>query len=263
MIVGETRTVRHTETGETAFLFDATPILDITLPDGTAGTSPTVTDSSPSVAVLVHTLSAAVPFPQAGAYLLRWSMDVGEQDPIVRIETYFATWTDVHGFLRARLNRTNTQLSDATIDREMAILVRILMNDYPCLGDYNSLLGLDRAFFDDALALMVAAGLRGGLGRLPTDGDLVKRREGDTEYTFADRGKGLGESQEMVWLTDAWAALRRIGCIADGLPDVRAGLRWALVGRRRAAERAGNIVSDTNPLLRYLIDEERRMIGSG
>lgn len=263
MIRGETRTVRHRETGEAAFVFDETPTLAVTLPDGTeADPAPTVS-VSPSTSALIQTLSANVAFPQAGPYTMIWTMDVGAQDPIIRIETYFAAWSDVYGLIRSRLNRTVAQLTDADIDRELASLVRLLTTDYTCLGVYNDLEGNDRYFFDEAMALMVAASLRGGLGRLPTDGDLLKRREGDTEYTFADRSKGSEESQEAVWLLDAWGAFRRIGCIADGLPDTRSAMRWSLNGRRRAAEKAGNIYSDVNPLWRYLVDEDRRLMGIG
>lgn len=265
MIVGEVRPALHTETGAAAFVFDALPTVQVTLPDGTLiDPAPTVSDSPGySTSSLVHTLSAPIAWSQGGAYPFAWSLRQDGQNPIIRLETYFATWTDVYGFIRSRLNRTVSQLSDAVIDSELARLVRILTADYTCLGTYNALTGSDRYFFDDALGYMVAASLRGGLGRLPTDGDLLKRREGDTEYTFADRGKGAVESQEALWLTDAWAAFRRIGCIADGLPDTRAALRWSLNGRRRAAEKAGNIVGDANPLLRYLIDEDRRMQGIG
>ena len=262
MIVGETRVIRHTETGESAFVFDSTPELLVTLPDATTD-DPTVTDSSPSDPVITHTLSATVAFPQAGPYTMRWEMDQGAQDPIIRIETYFATWTDVYSLIRRLLSRTASQLTDAVIDAELSRLVRLLTTDYTCLGVYNDITGNDRFYFDDALAYMVAASLRSGLGRLPTDGDLLKRREGDTEYTFADRGKGITEAQESLWMTDAWSAFRRIACIGEGLSSVRAQLRPSLYGRRRAAEKAGYIVGSANPLFRYLIDEDRRMQGIG
>jgi hypothetical protein len=261
MIVGETRTVRHQETGESAFTLDDAD-LAVTLPDGTSGGTPTVT-VTPGTSALVQTLSANVSFPQAGAYTLVWTLDQADQDPIIRIETYFATWTDVYAVIRRLLNRTPAQLPDATIDAELARLVRLLTTDYTCLGVYDDLTGTDRAYFDDALAYMVAASLRGGMSRLNTDGDLIERQEGDTRYKFADRAKADTVSQESLWLSDAWGAFRRIGCIADGLPDVRAALRPSLYGRRRAAEKAGYIVSATNPLLRYLIDEDRRMMGIG
>ncbi len=266
MIATETRTVRHTETGAIAFTFDTpAPSLSVALPDGTAGTAPTVTDTIDPLNALRHILSANVAFPQGGPYELRWSMKKGGEDPILRIETYFATWTDVYSLIRSGLllNRSMAQLPDADIDLALTNLSMLLTTDYPCLGAYNDLIGNDRAYFDRAMAYMVAASLRGGLGRLPTDGDLLKRREGDTEYTFADRGKGVTESQEALWLTDAWSAFSRIGCIAAGLPDVRSALRWSLNGRRRAAEKAGYIVGSANPLLRYLIDEDRRLQGIG
>lgn len=263
MIVGETRTIRHRETGESAFVFDTTPTLAVTQPDGEAvSPAPTVT-VSPGTSSVTQTLSAVVAFPQAGAYRMAWSLDVGADNPIVRIEDYFATWTDVASLVRRLLNRTASQLPDATIEAEMARLVRLLTTDYSCLGSYNALTGNDQAFFDDALGYMVAASLRPVLGRQITDGDLVRRREGDTEYTFADRTKSGTLTTEQEWTASAWASFRRIACIAAGQADLRNALRWSLNGRRRAAEKAGNIIADTNPFLRYLVDEERRQMGIG
>jgi hypothetical protein len=261
MIVGETRTLRWTETGEGVFVFDETPTLAVTLPDGeTAEPAPTITDSSPATPVIKHTLSANVAFPQGGEYRMVLTEDVGAQDPIIRIYTYFAAWTDVWGIIRQRLNRTASQLSDAVIDAELARWVRILTTNHTCLG-YNSLAGNDRAAMDEALAYMVAATLRAGLGRLPTDGDLIERQEGDTRYKFADRGKSA-ETEESVWMRDAWTAFRRIGCIADGLP-ARPNMVGSLYGRGRAAEKAGYIYPATNPLLQYLSHEDRRLMGIG
>jgi hypothetical protein len=265
MLVGENRPATHTESSSEEFAFDELPTIEITLPDGdVVDPAPTVTDD-PGFAILAleHEQSVPIAWSQGGAYVLRWQFDQGQQDIIIREETWFAAWTDVWSLIRGSrlLNRTASQLSDEAIDRELARITRWVLANHTCIGTYNDLEGADRYAFDEMLAYMVAARLRPGLGRLTTDSDLIERQEGDTRYKFADR-KGSTETQEMQWMSDAWAAFRRIGCIADGLP-ARPNMVGSLYGRGRAAEKAGYIYPATNPLLQYLSHEDRRLMGIG
>lgn len=266
MIYGETRTIRHTETGESAFTFDETPTLAVTKPDDTAvDPAPTVT-VSPGTSAVTQTLSASVAFSQAGEYRMVWSMDVGAQDPILRIETYFAAWTDVYALIRGKglLNRTATQLTDEVIDAELVRLTRAISSEYTCLGDYGDLTGADRYAMDEALVYMISALLRPILPLIDTG--VVKRKKQDgieVEYVVSG-SNAQKQSIETEWISNAWKAFRRIDCITDIVTATAANFSpFSLHGRRRAAEKAGNIVSDTNPILRLLLDEERRMLGTG
>jgi hypothetical protein len=263
MIVGEVRPARRTETGESAFVFDTTPEIEVTLPDGElVDPAPTVS-VSPATSALVQTLSASISWSQGGAYTLKWSMDIGAQDPILRIDTYFAAWTDVYSLIRRLLRKSVSQVPDEWIDAELSHLSGALLTDWTCIGDsYNAIDAEDRPHFDRAMAKMVAYRLKGILREGP-DGQITKRREGDTEYTFADAAKA-GKIEDL-WLQEAWNDFGRISCVADVITASRNSLRlgFSLSGRRRAAERAGYIVGTENPLLRYLIDEDRRMLGIG
>jgi hypothetical protein len=153
-------------------------------------------------------------------------------------------------------------MSDAAIDYELSRWERILTTTHTCLGVYNDLEGVDQNYFDETLIYLVSATLRPGLGRLTTDGDLLERQEGDTRSKFADRAKGVAETQEAIWMREAWAAFRRISCIAEGLQP-RPNFVGSLVGRERAAAKAGVIIPATNPFLQYLSHEDRRLMGIG
>jgi hypothetical protein len=217
MIVGETRTVRHTETGDAAFTFDETPTLAVTLPDGTAGSTPTVT-VSPGTSATVQTLSANVAFPQGGIYKLTWSMDVGAQDPIIRKETYFAAYTDVYSAIRQLLSRTVTQLPDATLDPILARVTRQLVAQFPCVVSYNALTGTDRDFFDDALVYMVAASIRPTLSGVST-GEIQSKKQGSVEVKYAtSSSSSVSANQVQDWMTAGWEQLRFVACIGYTTP---------------------------------------------
>jgi hypothetical protein len=267
MIVGEVRPARHTETASAAFVFDELPTVEVTLPDGEiVDPAPTVSDVSedPGFGVenLTHILSAPVSWSQGGAYTLRWSMVQDGQAPIIRIETYFAAWTDVYTLIRRLLRRSVSQVPDEWIDAELAYLTTSVLADWTCIGEtYNAIVAADRGSFDRAMAYMVAAQLKATL-REGIDGQIVERQEGDTRYKFAEAAKS-GKIEDQ-WLNEAWGAFGRIGCVADVITATRSSLRiFSLSGRRRAAERAGYIIGTENPLLRYLIDEDRRLLGTG
>jgi len=207
MIVGETRTVRHTETGESAFVFDATPTLTVTLPDGTTD-APTVS-VSPGTSNETQTLSAVVSFPQGGQYRLEWSMDVGADDPLVRVETYFAAWSDVYAFIRELLSRDADSLPDAKIDRELARLSRQIVSQCSSLGSYGSLSGDDRYLFDDMLAYGAAYALynRPSSSTITGSGDVKKLTQDGLTVEY-DVGTSVTSSGTAAnWLSEYQRAL--------------------------------------------------------
>ena len=276
MLVGENRPAIHNERGSVAFAFASLPTITILLPDGEyLDPAPTVTDISAVPGYdednLIHKLSAPVNWEQGGAYTLRWFLVQAGQNPIIREEIYFAAWTDVYAVIRSQgyLNRTPTQLPDAVLDPLLAGAARELTDtaiglSADCFASYNDLTGSDRVYFDEALAYMVSAFLRPHMGRLASDGDLVKRRQGDTEYTWGDRSKGAAESVEAGWMRNAELRFRRISCVAAFVAAMQSSRRlWSLSGRSRAAEKAGYIFPTVDALSRYLVHEDRRLQGIG
>jgi hypothetical protein len=219
MIQGETRIVRHTETGDSAFTFDETPTLAVTYPDGTSA-APTVT-VSPGTSSVTQTLSATVVFSQAGIYRLAWSLDVGAQDPIIRIEEYFAAWSDVYTNVRELLDRTVTQLTDSRIDRELSRLTRWLTAQFPCIGSYGELTGDERYIFDDALAYFLAGRIRPTLGATST-GEVKRKKQGDLEIEYASGTSSTSANIVTDWERSGWEILRGIACIGYTTPLDRA-----------------------------------------
>jgi hypothetical protein len=205
--------VQHEETGGTAFTFTSTPTLAVTLPDGTLlSPAPTVT-VTPGISALVQTLSAVVPFATGGAYRLAWSMHVGSDNPIIRTEDYFAFWTDVPALVRRRLLRDAATLLSSDIEAEAVLTVRRLLTVWICLVSYNALSGNDRGFFDEALALIMAARMADYLPTLAT-GAVIQQKEMDEEVSYSDLDRNRKRrSQAEVWAEEAAAALGQIACI--------------------------------------------------
>lgn len=209
MIAGETRTVRRTETGETAFVFDVTPTLTVTYPDGTTD-APAVT-VSPGTSALAQTLSANVDF-EAGVNRLLWTMDVGAQNSILRMDEYFATWSDVYSAIREQLGRTLTQLPDTQIDRALGRVTRWLTRLFPCIGSYGELTGGDRYHFDDALAYFASIVIRPTLGATST-GEVKRKKLGGAEIEYATSGVSSSASLVRDWNRAGWEALLGVACI--------------------------------------------------
>jgi len=219
MIAGETRTIRHTETGESAFVFDNAPSVVILQPDGMESDPASVVSVSPSynTSALTHTLSAVVVFEQAGVYRAKWSMDVGADNPLTRIEEYFAAWTDLYATVRELLDKSITQVPDSRIDRELARLTRRLTKQFPCIGSYNALTGEDRYAFDDALAYFAAGQIRPTLGATST-GEVKRKKQGDLEIEYQATTATAAVRIEATWETEGWKALRNVDCIGYTTP---------------------------------------------
>lgn len=219
MIAGEVRSIRHTETGESAYVFDNLPTVVIIQPDGEESDPASVVSVDPlySVSALTHTLSAVVDWAQAGVYRVKWQMDVGEDNPIIRIEEYFAAWTDVYSTIRELLDRTVTQLPDSRIDRELARTVRLLTAQFHCIGSYSALTGSDRYAFDDALGYFVAMRIRPTLGSIST-GEVKRKKQDDLEIEYATGSTSTSTNTLRDWETAGWKALRGVACIGYTTP---------------------------------------------
>lgn len=258
MIVGETRKLRHTETGTAAYTFAALPIWTVTLPDGSTEVSPgdftVVDDPGYSSSAAAHIQSANIAFPQGGEYRIVRSMEKSDEGPILRIETYFAAWTDVYSLIRQRLQKTATQLPDAVIDPELAHFTAILLATYPCLESYNALSGGDEVFFDRAMALTVAANLHSVLPRTTATGEVKKKKLGDSEIEYAVSASGAQSLPlPAQWAQEAKEALGRVTCIrADHRSRAASYASIRISGPTRAARDAGCRQGMIDDLLRLI-----------
>lgn len=235
MIVGETRTVRHTETGESAFTFDATPTLEVTTPSGSVG-NPAVS-VSPGTSSVTQTLSATIEFTEGGEYRLAWDMDQGDDNPIRRIETYFAAWTDVYSLIRTRLQKTVTQLPNATIDPELSYITREVLATFTQV--YNDLDSADQAFFDRGLALTVAARLHSSLPAAAT-GEVKRRKQRDQEIEYTTASSATAEPLPVQWAKEASQAFGRVSFIRTARrSQASAYSSIRVAGPSRAARDAG------------------------
>lgn len=267
MLQGQTQTATFRDTHSASVAYDALPTVAVIQPDGTTLSPALTVTSSPtfSTAATAHTLAATDDFTQAGEYAFRWSRIIGGVTSVYS-QVVFAAWTDVYSRIRTLLNRTATQLPDSTIDIELARLTRLLLADYTCLGAYNDLTGLDRVWFDEALVYMATASIRPTLPAISgSTGEIKSKEQGGLKVTYATTSSNAQSTPiDETWMDTAWQAFLHLTCVAAAFASVRTGFRpFSLGGRRRAAEKAGYAVADTNPLLRYLIDEERRMQGIG
>ena len=254
MIRGETRKLRHKETGTAAFTFSALPVWSVLLPDGTAQDSPAdfiVTDSpGHSTSATEHTQSANIAFPQGGAYQLTRSMDKSDEGPIVRIETYFAAWTDVYALIRQRLNRNATQLPDATMDPELAYITQEILANYSEV--YNDLGGADRAFFDRGLALTVAGRLRPTLTAVST-GEVKRKKLDGQEIEYAVESSTQSKPLVEQWAKEASEAFGRVSFIrAARRSRASAYSSIRVTGPSRAAREAGCRTGMIDDILRLI-----------
>lgn len=144
-------------------------------------------------------------------------------------------------------------LADADIDREATLLIASVLNLYPCVGaTYGAISATDKTFFDAAIGLLIASKLylvtTGGAGA------LIKRKEGDVEYTFADLSKGEN-APSLTWATEAAGLLGQIACIRAAR-RVGGNYLFAVSGPTRTAKANGGTQSLLGSLLSLLSDEE-------
>lgn len=158
MIVGETRLLTREETSDTEFTAE-NGLLTILKPDGSSDASPEVTITPGATASTTQLLSATYIEDIGGRYRARWEFDAAGQH-FVRIDTYFAYWTDVYGWVRQVLQTVEEQVPNQEIDREFASMVRTLNDSYPTLQAYSMLDVDDQDRFDEAVALLVGLRLR-------------------------------------------------------------------------------------------------------
>jgi hypothetical protein len=251
MIVGETRTITRVETKDAAFSV-ANATLVVVQPDGTNPTQePTITVTGNATTAV--TLSALLHPTQAGQHRVTWTFDVGTET-YDRVDFYAATWTDMAGSIRRRLQKDSTSLPDTTLDPEVDWVIRTLLDRFTCLGKYASLTGLDQDRFDQAVALLVAAKLRPFLPKSAAAGELLTIRQDDVTQQFAPTGRKL-TGLEDDWITEATLALGRVTCIqALYAANAAAFQPFKLAGPTRNNRSQGNSETLLSATIRQITD---------
>jgi len=248
-IVGETRTIRHQETSDTAFIPTSVSV-SVTRPDLTLITPAPPVTVTPGSSSVSQTFLADVAFSQGGAYKVVWQFSVGT--PLYnRLETYFAFWTDVPALVRQLLGADCDSLTNAQIERDAAILVAALLRQYDCLTTYNALTGEDREWFDIGLAFLIALRPAFAMNRAQL-APVKSFKIGTKVITLADSAEW---NIDQLWYFEAWRSLRLIECIGDIYADLKDSFKlFAVGGRRRRAETYYG-QSLYNPLYNLIVDE--------
>ena len=280
MIVGETIRLTVTEARAEAFRITSAA-LTVTNPDGTAYTpAPTVRLSQPPEDETDQTwlLRANLTPLQGGEYRLAWTYQDDAGETITRPQRVFALWTDVPKFIRTRLQLSPLDLPNEDLDPEVAAIARRLLARYKGLGyppgqagltagSYNGLTGTDQDFFDEGCALLTCARLIGPLTTGGAVSDMILRKEGDTEYRYADTGRDqrqeqdagdsyAGQNERVRFMREALEVLGQVSAIHAVHQARAAGFRsFTVSGPTRAAKAAGSVETLMSSVLRLITDD--------
>ena len=157
MIVGETRTLRHKETGESAWTVSANSIA-ITRPDDCADTSPpSITNALDPSDPLSYIFSGQYTPVSGGRYIMSWAITPSNLDVLYRPVRYYAYWTDVPGIVRQKLQNDPDDVPDYEIDREFVSIARELQDYFTALGAYSALTLEDAERFDEGVAILAVS----------------------------------------------------------------------------------------------------------
>lgn len=217
MIKGEVRTIRRNEAATTAFTFDSTPTLEVSLPDGNLlSPNPTV-QVTPATSALTQTMLATVSFSQAGWYIMRWIMDVGAQSSIIGEDDYFAAHTDVYKYIRDEMKLSDTVLTEAVIDGVLGRLLRQLNCSFSMLRNYDAFVTTqEKSLIDDTLIYLACIRLRTAGYMGAPSGQLIGWKFQQTEFRFnPNAGDSTTLSTEDKWFQQAKQAFQCIPEIAS------------------------------------------------
>lgn len=176
---------------------------------------------------------------------------------IVAPPTPMITYTDVLALIRGLPPLDSCALPDATLLPIVVSYDHWLTLQYPCIGTYGTLTGIDKQFYDMALSRMVAAHSRSWLPKSSAVGELTMFNNGNPQFQYTgqqalkseDVFGRLTQTIEHQWLEEAWLNLQQVACIRKIVTDFRASFRtFAVAGAARRAQRMGFIDFRRSPL---------------
>jgi hypothetical protein len=252
MIVGENRTIEHTESSSDGTAFTATATLVILKPDQTTEQNPPVVAVTPGTPATEQFFDARYLFAQAGGYYVEWHIQTkinnADSDSYIRPIFYFAAFTDVYRIVRRLLSKSELQLPEVEINPILADVLTDLEDDNTLLetnGGYVSLQKIgDRVHADQAIAYMSAALLLSENPQKFLGGAIRSIADAQIRYDFAVATPGSVQQTkaEMLFAT-GWQSLQRISFLSDALkanPPVMFGLAGTNRGVNRSLGRVNN-----------------------
>jgi len=154
---------------------------------------------------------------------------------------------------RDRMNKTAKTLPDSVLWPMMDILIVILQQRWPCLGDPFTLSGVDRMLFENALGLTAAARLNPGQVKGTATGSLTGVKINNKQFDYA--APAQPKTLEQGWADEAWESLRLVSCIAATLATNATAFNVFTAAGPRSQQEAAGIFISLNPLYNCLLDE--------
>jgi hypothetical protein len=171
---------------------------------------------TPGAPALIQVLSGSVSPVSGGRHIAKWQFTVGSEK-YIRMENYWAYYSDVPGVVRRRLQNDYTIIPDADIDTEFAIMVRKLNDTYVGLstaGGYGTLANEDQYRMDDGIGLLVAAKIHAFKPARQATGDITGVKIGQQiEYKFQVPTSRHPMTLEEQWIQEASEILGRVSAI--------------------------------------------------
>ena len=256
-IVGDTSLASTTITTATSVTLSGVTLV-VTLPGGTTlSPNPTVT-VTPTQANLTHTLTAAVPATTGGKYGLQWTVTTSNGQTLVVNQVAYASYTDVAGLIRRRLNETMQTLEDTDIDPEYEFTSRTLFDRFvplQTLGTYSSLTGLDQERFDQGAGLLTAARLYQYRAKAVATGNVSQVKMGQNAFVF-EPSKHTGKTLQDEWKAEALLAIGRVSVVQAQFQSAATSFKPFMVsGPTRYVKSQGEIETIMGGIIRLLTDD--------
>lgn len=259
MIAGDTQLIKLQADSQTPYTLSPTDITITGLqPDGTPLATPTQVTVTPSTSSATQSVTALLNFPQAGRYLVNWTLHQGGQT-VTQSEQYFAAWTNPYRTARNALQRTTDNLPDADLDLHFAEIAQQITDKFPCLqpGGYSGLTGLDKERFDTALGLFAAVRLINRIGASVATGAITAVKLNQDSYEFATPQRPQASPNEYNdWLSEAKFAIGKISCInAYYAGQASSAKIFVVAGPTRDARNNGRADAYINELIRTIVPD--------
>ncbi len=256
-LVGETNQVTITATFNDSVTLSS-PTLSVVKPDGTIlSPAPTVT-VIPTQTALSHTLSAVVPAALAGKYSMMWGYTTSNGQALASTSTAYASFTDVPGLIRRRLNESTQTLQDGDIDPEFEFTVRTLFDRFvplQMLGTYLNLTGLDQERFDQAAGLLTACRFYEYRAKAVATGTVSQVKMGQNAFVFAPP-KHTGKTLQDEWKAEALLALGRVSVVQTQFVAAASSFKpFRVSGPTRYVKTQGEIETLLGGVIRLLTDD--------
>lgn len=204
MIIGVTAEFNTTVIRNSAYTFDAVPVLHIVKPDTTTDVS-SVVGSVPtfSTSAVSHVLQAFYTPATVGKFSSQWKYSIASQQYSETSIPFQVTYTDVNNAVRTLLGVSVGALPDSRLDIQFRQFMLFLVARVPTF-DYTTLVGNDQELFDGGVEYILASRLRSSFANSVPSGELTEIRQGPVTYryssTITNMLRGSSVPIQQIWL---------------------------------------------------------------